>query len=80
MVSGEDSSARRRFDAGLGLKPRGDLQLTPAERVAQRTWSTLGRAKELRARFGEETLTDLLVLGKLPHQRARTEASNLRDQ
>ena len=45
--------------------------MTPAERVAQRTWSTLGRAKRLRARFGEETLTDLLVLDMLPHQRAR---------
>ncbi len=45
--------------------------MTPAERVAQRTWSTLGLAKRLRARFGEETLTDLLVLDMLPHQRAR---------
>ena len=45
--------------------------MTPAERVAQRTWSTLGRAKRLRARFGEETLTDLLVLDMLPNQRAR---------
>ena len=45
--------------------------MTPAERVAQRTWSTLGSAKRLRARFGEETLTDLLVLAMLPHQRAR---------
>ena len=45
--------------------------MTPAERVAQRTWSTLGRAQQLRARFGEETLTDLLVLDMLPHQRTR---------
>lgn len=45
--------------------------MTPAERVAERTWSTLGRAKQLRARFGEETLTDLLVLDMLPHQRTR---------
>ena len=45
--------------------------MTPAERFAQRTWSTLGRANQLRARFGEETLTDLLVLDMLPHQRAR---------
>ena len=41
--------------------------MTPAERVAERTWSMLGRAKELRARFGEETLTDLLVLDMLSH-------------
>ena len=45
--------------------------MTPAERVAERTWSTLGRAKQLRGRFGEETLTELLVLDMLPHQRAR---------
>ena len=45
--------------------------MTPAERVAQRTWFTLDRAKRLRARFGEETLTDLLVLDMLPHRRAR---------
>ena len=44
---------------------------TPAERVASRTWSTLGLAKQLRARFGEESLTDLLMLEMLPHQRAR---------
>ena len=47
------------------------VNMTPAERVAQRTWSTLGRAQQLRARFGEETLTDLLVLDMLPHQRTR---------
>ena len=47
------------------------MQLTPAERVAQRTWSTLGLANQLRARFGEETLTDLLVLDMLPHRRAK---------
>ncbi len=45
--------------------------MTPAERVAERTWSTLGRARQLRVRFGEETLTDLLVLDMLPHERAR---------
>ena len=45
--------------------------MTPAEHVAQRTWSTLGRANRLHARFGEETLTDLLVLDMLPHRRAR---------
>ena len=45
--------------------------MTAAERVAERTWSTLGLAKQLRARFGEETLTDLLVLDMLPHQRTR---------
>ena len=47
------------------------MNMTPAERVAERAWSTLGRAKDLRVRFGEETLTDLLVLDMLPHQRAR---------
>ena len=45
--------------------------MTPAERVAERTWTTLGLADQLRARFGEETLTDLLVLDMLPHQRTR---------
>ena len=45
--------------------------MTPAERAAERTWSTLGLAKEFRARFGEESLTDLLVLDMLPHERAR---------
>ena len=59
----------------MNLKPLpclfSTVNLTPAERVAQRTWSTLGRAKQLRARFGEETLTDLLVLDMLPHQRTR---------
>ena len=45
--------------------------MTPAEFVAQRTWSILGRARKLRAPFGEESLTDLLVLDMLPHQRAR---------
>lgn len=47
------------------------MNMTPAERVADRTWSTLGRARQLRVRFGEETLTDLLVLEMLPHRRAR---------
>ena len=45
--------------------------MTPAEHVAERTWSTLGLANQLRARFGEETLTDLLVLDMLPHRRAK---------
>ena len=54
--------------AALGLTI---ANMTPAEHVAQRTWSTLGRANRLRARFGEETLTDLLVLDMLPHRRAR---------
>ncbi len=31
----------------------------------------LRRANQLRARFGEETLTDLLVLDMLPHERSR---------
>ena len=43
----------------------------PAEYVATRTWATLARVKQLRARFGEETLTDLLMLDMLPHQRTR---------
>ena len=47
------------------------MNRTPAARFAQRTWSMLGLAKELRARFGEETLTDLLVLDMLPHEQAR---------
>ena len=46
-------------------------KMTPAERAADRTWTTLRLAKQLRARFGEEALTDLLVLDMLPHQRAR---------
>ena len=47
------------------------VTMTPAERVAERTWSTLGLAKQLKARFGEETLTDLLVLDMLLHRRAK---------
>lgn len=47
------------------------MTMTPAERVAERTWSTLRLAKQLRARFGEETLTDLLVLDMLPHRHAK---------
>ncbi len=47
------------------------MNMTPAERVAQRTWYNLGHAEQLRARFGEETLTDLLVVDMLPSQRAR---------
>lgn len=43
----------------------------PAEYVASRTWNTLARVKQLRARFGEETLTDLLMLDMLPPGRAR---------
>ena len=49
--------------------PRRDM--TPSELVAQRTWILLGRAKALRAPFGEESLTDLLVLEMFGHQRAR---------
>ncbi|MCY4574674.1 MAG: hypothetical protein OXF01_17980 [Gemmatimonadetes bacterium] len=45
--------------------------MTPAEHFAQRTWSTLGRAEQFKVRFGEETLTDLLVLDMLPHGRTR---------
>lgn len=45
--------------------------MTPAESVADRTWSILGRARALRSRFGEESLTDLLVLDMLPYQHAR---------
>ena len=45
--------------------------MTPAEHIAQRNWSILGRANSLRYRFGEETLTDLLMLDMLPHRRAR---------
>lgn len=45
--------------------------MTPAERVSERTWSTLGLADQLRVRFGEETLTDLLVLDMLSHRRAK---------
>ena len=44
---------------------------TPAEHVAERTWLTLERADSLRVRFGEETLTDLLVLDMIPHRRAK---------
>ena len=46
--------------------------MTPAEFVAQRAWSILGRARALDARFGEESLTDLLVLDMLAYQRARS--------
>ncbi len=48
------------------------VNMTPAEHVAERTWSTLRRAKQLRARFGEETLTDLLVLDMLPYQHTKS--------
>lgn len=44
--------------------------MTPAEYVAHRTWNTLGRVTSLRARFGEETLTDLLMLDMLRSHRA----------
>jgi len=50
--------------------------MTPAERFAQRTWSMLGLAKQLRARFGEETLTDLLVLDMLPQERASARSAD----
>ena len=46
--------------------------MTPAEFVAQSTWSILSRARALDARFGEESLTDLLVLDMLPHQHTRS--------
>jgi len=45
--------------------------MTPAERVAERTWYTLDRANQLRVRFGEESLTDLLLLDMVPHQHTR---------
>lgn len=44
--------------------------MTPAEHVAQRTWSTLDQANNLGIRFGEETLTDLLALDMLSYGRA----------
>ena len=43
----------------------------PARTSSRGTWTTLGLANQLRARFGEETLTDLLVVDMLPHQRTR---------
>ena len=43
--------------------------MTPAERVASDTWRRLGQADLLRARLGEETLTDVLILDMLPHRR-----------
>lgn len=43
--------------------------MTPAERVATDTWRRLGQASALGARLGEETLTDLLVMDMLPHER-----------
>ena len=46
--------------------------MTPAEFVALRTWSILRRVQVLGASFGEESLTDLIVLDMLPHQRARS--------
>lgn len=45
--------------------------MTPPEIVAERTWSWLAQGYALGARLGEETLTDLLVLDMLPHQRSR---------
>ena len=45
--------------------------MTPPEKVAQRTWSWLAQGYALGARLGEETLTDLLMLDMLPHQRSR---------
>lgn len=44
--------------------------MTPAERIASDTWRRLGQAELLGARLGEETLTDLLILDMLPHQKA----------
>ena len=43
--------------------------MTPAERIASDTWRRLGQAESIGARLGEETLTDLLILDMLPHQR-----------
>lgn len=43
--------------------------MTPAESIAAQTWRRLERAHVLGARLGEETLTDLLVLDMIPHQR-----------
>ena len=43
--------------------------MTPAERIASDTWRRLGHAGALKARLREETLTDLLILDMLPHQR-----------
>lgn len=43
--------------------------MTPAERVASDIWRRLRQAASVGARLGEETLTDLLVLDMLPHQR-----------
>ena len=43
--------------------------MTPAERVASQTWHRLHWAHLFGARIGEETITDLLVLDMLPHQR-----------
>lgn len=45
--------------------------MTPPEKVAQRTWNWLAQGYALGARLGEETLTDLLMLDMLPHQRSR---------
>ena len=45
--------------------------MTPPEKVAQRTWDWLAQGHALGARLGEETLTDLLLLDMLPHQRSR---------
>ena len=52
------------------VAPR-DFNVTPPERVAQRTWDWLAQGYALGARLGEETLTDLLMLDMLPHQRSR---------
>ena len=48
------------------------VNMTPAESVAELTLSALGLANQFPARFGEETLTDLLVLSMLPHRRAKS--------
>ena len=60
-----------RFDSSRFLSFVPMVNMTPAEHVAARTWSTLRRAKQLRVRFGEETLTDLLVLDMLPYQHTK---------
>ena len=71
---GVNDTLPRVVEWGLGSLCRAHLlveNMTPAEYVAQRTWSILGRTRELRGRFGEESLTDLLQLEMLSHQRTK---------
>lgn len=44
--------------------------MTPAAKISSDTWRRLARAHLLRARLGEETLTDLLVLEMLHYQKS----------